>query len=70
MGRFFIIRDTLAIGVADAIKAAKLCGAKKVVGVHYNTFPPIQIDTTAAQAAFANEGLELLLPLIGSTIEI
>jgi L-ascorbate metabolism protein UlaG (beta-lactamase superfamily) len=64
------IGDTFTMGTADAIKAAKLCGAKKVVGVHYNTFPPIQIDTTAAQAAFAKEGLELLLPAIGSTIEI
>jgi L-ascorbate metabolism protein UlaG (beta-lactamase superfamily) len=64
------IGDTFTMGAADAIKAAELCGAKKVVGVHYNTFPPIQIDTTAAQAAFANHGLELLLPAIGSTIEI
>jgi L-ascorbate metabolism protein UlaG (beta-lactamase superfamily) len=64
------IGDTFTMGIADAIKASKLCGAKKVVGVHYNTFPPIQIDTTAAQAAFANEGLELLLPAIGATIEI
>jgi L-ascorbate metabolism protein UlaG (beta-lactamase superfamily) len=53
------------MGAADAIKAAELCGAKKVVGVHYNPFPPIQIDTTAAQANFANEGFELLLPAIG-----
>jgi L-ascorbate metabolism protein UlaG (beta-lactamase superfamily) len=58
------------MGATDTIKAAELCGAKKVVGVHYNTFPPIQIDTIAAQAAFANEGLELQLPAIGSTIEI
>jgi L-ascorbate metabolism protein UlaG (beta-lactamase superfamily) len=64
------IGDTFTMGTADAIKAAKLCGAKKVVGVHYNTFPPIQIDTTEAQAAFAREGVELLLPAIGSTIEI
>ena len=64
------IGDTFTMGAADAIKAAELCGAKKVVGVHYNTVPPIQIDTAAAQAAFANEGLELLLPAIGSTIEI
>jgi len=64
------IGDTFTMGTADAIKATELCGAKKVVGVHYNTFPPIQIDTTAAQAAFADEGLELLLPAIGSTIEI
>lgn len=64
------IGDTFTMGAADAVKAAALCGAQKVIGVHYNTFPPIQIDTASAQAAFANEGLELLLPAIGETIEI
>ncbi|MEI8293359.1 MAG: metal-dependent hydrolase [bacterium] len=64
------IGDTFTMGVGDAIKAAELCGAKKVVGVHYNTFPPIQIDTLAAQAAFSKEGLELLLPAIGEAVEL
>jgi L-ascorbate metabolism protein UlaG (beta-lactamase superfamily) len=58
------------MGAKDAVKAAELCGAKKVVGVHYNTFPPIQIDTAAAQAVFSKDGLELLLPAIGATIEL
>lgn len=64
------IGDTFTMGAKDAVKAAELCGAKKVVGVHYNTFPPIQIDTAVAQAAFAKDGLELLLPAIGATIEV
>jgi L-ascorbate metabolism protein UlaG (beta-lactamase superfamily) len=64
------IGDTFTMGAKDAVKAAELCGAKKVVGVHYNTFPPIQIDTAAAQAVFAKDGLELLLPAIGATIEV
>lgn len=64
------IGDTFTMGAKDAVKAAELCGAKTVVGVHYNTFPPIQIDTVAAQTTFAKDGLELLLPAIGSTIEI
>jgi len=64
------IGDTFTMGAKDAVKAAELCGAKKVVGVHYNTFPPIQIDTAAAQAVFAKDGLELLLPAIGATIEL
>jgi len=62
------IGDTFTMGASDAVKAAELCGAKKVVGVHYNTFPPIQIDPAAAQATFSREGLELLLPDIGETI--
>jgi hypothetical protein len=33
-------------------------------------FSPNLLIATAAQSAFAHEGLELLLPAIGSTIEI
>lgn len=64
------IGDTFTMGAADAARAAKLCGAPVVVGVHYNTFPPIEIDTEAAKAVFAGEGLELLLPAIGETVEL
>ena len=43
---------------------------KRVVGVHYDTFPPIEIDHDAAKRAFAARGIELLLPAIGETIEL
>jgi L-ascorbate metabolism protein UlaG (beta-lactamase superfamily) len=58
------------MGVTDAIEAARLMGAGTVVGIHYNTFPPIAIDTGAAVKAFAQAGIALLLPAIGETIEI
>ncbi len=64
------IGDHFTMGVADAIEAAKLMGVAKVVGIHYNTFPPIAIDTEAAKRAFSAAGLELLLPAIGATIDI
>lgn len=64
------IGDTFTMGAADAARAAKFCGAGKVVGVHYNTFPPIQIDTTAAKGVFEGQGLKLVLPGIGETIEV
>lgn len=64
------IGDHFTMGVADAIEAAKLMGVSKVVGLHYNTFPPIAIDTEAAKRAFSEAGLSLLLPAIGETIEI
>lgn len=43
----------------DAVRAAKLIGAKQVIPCHYNTFPPIQTDAQAfkadVQAAGAGE---------------
>jgi L-ascorbate metabolism protein UlaG (beta-lactamase superfamily) len=64
------IGDHFTMGVQDAIAAAQLMGVSKVVGIHYNTFPPIAIDTRAAVEAFAQAKLELLLPAIGETIDI
>ncbi len=64
------IGDNFTMGVNDAVRAADFLGVKKVVGCHYNTFPPIEIDTGAAQSAFSQAGKELLLPGIGETIEV
>ena len=64
------IGDHFTMGVADAIEAAKLMGVRAVVGIHYNTFPPITIDTEEAKREFKAVGLELLLPAIGETIEL
>lgn len=56
--------------VDDAVIAAKYLECEKVIGVHYNTFPPIQIDTVEAFAKFKRESKKLLLPAIGETIEL
>lgn len=56
--------------VADAVIAAEMAQCSRVVGVHYNTWPPIAIDTEAAQQVFAAAGRELLLPGIGETITL
>ncbi|RYY90026.1 MAG: metal-dependent hydrolase [Chitinophagaceae bacterium] len=64
------IGDHFTMGYEDAVEAARMAGATRVVGVHYDTFPPIQIDTAAARKAFSDAGMELLLPAIGETIEM
>jgi L-ascorbate metabolism protein UlaG (beta-lactamase superfamily) len=64
------IGDTFTMGVSDAIRAADWVGATRVLGLHYDTFPPIKIDRTAAQAAFAQVGKTLLLPAIGETVDL
>ena len=64
------IGDHFTMGVDDAIEAAQLMGVKTVIGMHYNTFPPITIDTENAKAAFKKAGITLLLPAIGESITI
>jgi L-ascorbate metabolism protein UlaG (beta-lactamase superfamily) len=64
------IGDNFTMDAADAARAAQMAGAKKVIGVHYNSFGFIEIDTNEAKAAFESKGLELLLPEIGSSIII
>lgn len=64
------IGDALTMGIEDAVAACKLVGAKKALGVHYNTFGFIVIDCEAAVDAFAAAGIELLLPKIGECVVI
>lgn len=56
--------------VQDAVKAAKLLNCKKVIGVHYNTFPPIQIDKTEAVSLFKKAGVELILLNLGESVSL
>jgi L-ascorbate metabolism protein UlaG (beta-lactamase superfamily) len=64
------IGDTFTMGIADAVRAADFVGAKTVIGVHYDTFPPIAIDRDAAVTAFAERGITLLLPAVGETVSL
>jgi L-ascorbate metabolism protein UlaG (beta-lactamase superfamily) len=58
------IGDNFTMGVEDAIKAADFVHCNEVLGLHFNTFPPIKIDTAAAVARFkaAHKNLHLLPP--------
>jgi L-ascorbate metabolism protein UlaG (beta-lactamase superfamily) len=64
------IGDNFTMGVEDAITAADFVKCHVVVGVHYNTFGYIEIDTEKAQADFKAAGKILLLPAIGETIDL
>lgn len=55
------IGDYFTMGYRDAVTAAGWLGCNEVVGVHYDTFPPIAIDHEAARAAFSREGKRLHL---------
>jgi len=51
----------------EAIKAAKMVACDTVVGVHYDTFPPIKIDHEKAVEKFKAAGLRLHLLKIGGS---
>jgi L-ascorbate metabolism protein UlaG (beta-lactamase superfamily) len=64
------IGGNFTMDVADAIHAADFVKCDTVVGIHYNTWPIIAIDTEKAKADFKAAGKKLLLPAPGETIEI
>ena len=59
------IGDNFTMGVEDAIRCTEMIGCKRVVGMHYGTFPYIEIDTAEAVSAFAAAGVELILFSVG-----
>lgn len=66
----FNIGDNFTMGVTDAIKAADFVRCPKIVGVHFNTFPPIAINKEAAVRQFKDAGKELILVEIGQTVDL
>ncbi len=64
------IGDFFTMGIEDALRAADLVGTTKIVGVHYDTFPPIKLDHAAALKAAKAAEKELLLPKVGETIHV
>jgi L-ascorbate metabolism protein UlaG (beta-lactamase superfamily) len=64
------IGGNYTMDVDDALIATKYINCSRVIGVHYNTFPAIAIDTDAAKAKFERENKTLLLPAIGETITL
>jgi L-ascorbate metabolism protein UlaG (beta-lactamase superfamily) len=67
---FLPIGDMFTMGIDRAAWAAEMMGLKKVIGMHFDTFPPITIDHAAAKAHFASKGIELILMKIGESIEM
>jgi L-ascorbate metabolism protein UlaG (beta-lactamase superfamily) len=64
------IGDNFTMGAADAALAASYAGVHRVIGVHYDTFPPIEIDHDQARKAFADLDIELHLPAIGEVLDL
>ena len=56
------VGDNFTMGPDDAVKAADFVRCDEILGVHYDTFPPIKIDHAMAVEKFraANKTLHLL----------
>ena len=64
------IGDHYTMGVTDALVAAEWVGTTEIIGMHYDTFPPLVIDHAAAQAEAKAAGKNLRLLKIGETISL
>jgi L-ascorbate metabolism protein UlaG (beta-lactamase superfamily) len=67
---FLPIGDNFTMDVADALVCADFIECPQVIGMHYDTFGFIKIDKEAAIEAFRSAGKSLLLPPIGSSLDI
>ena len=58
------VGDNFTMGPDDAVKAAKFIRCDEILGVHFDTVPPIKIDQAAAREKFkaAGKTLHLLQP--------
>src|SRR5215469_5044946 len=59
------VGDNFTMGAGDAVRAAEFIQCNEVLGVHYDTFPPIKIDHAKAQETFKASGRNLHLLKIG-----
>ncbi|MBE2273548.1 MAG: metal-dependent hydrolase [Flavobacteriales bacterium] len=50
--------------------AAELLNTKKVIGCHFDTFPPIKINHEEAKELFAERNIDFALPQLGEEFEI
>jgi L-ascorbate metabolism protein UlaG (beta-lactamase superfamily) len=61
------IGDNFTMGPDDAVKAAEFVNCNEILGLHFDTFPPIKIDHNAAIDKFAAKGKKLHLLKAGDT---
>lgn len=64
---FLCMGDHYTMDMVDALTAAEFVDAEQVVGMHFDTFPPIEIDHAKAIDVFTKGGKKLILPKSGET---
>jgi L-ascorbate metabolism protein UlaG (beta-lactamase superfamily) len=64
------IGDNYTMGIDDAVDSLSFLKPALAVPMHYNTFPPIQVDPAKFVAQAATAGFKARAMAIGETIEI
>ena len=64
------IGGNYTMDVDDAVIASNYINCDQIIGVHYDTFPVIEIDSKTAVESFKKAQKTLLLPAIGETITL
>lgn len=64
---FLPIGDNFTMGIDNAVICSNFIKCPKIVGMHYDTFPPIKINHSEAIAKFQDAGKSLHLFEIGSS---
>lgn len=64
------VGDHFTMGYEDACIASNFIQCNRIMGYHFDTFPPIKIDHQKAKDHFSAQGKVLILPKIGETIEV
>lgn len=67
---FLPIGDNFTMGVKEAVMASRFVGVKKIIGMHFDTFPYIQIDHKEAMMIASFNEADLILPEIGKPFDI
>lgn len=67
---FLCLGGHFTMDATDAAHAAQYIGADKIVGMHFDTFPPIVIDHAATHELFDKAGKKLVLPKVGEVFEV
>lgn len=64
---FLPVGSNFTMNIDDAIRAAKFVNASRVIAMHYDTFPHIEIDHDEVLEAAKSSDIELYLLKIGET---
>lgn len=67
---FLPIGDNYTMGPEDAVSAARMLRAGVTVPVHYNTFPPIEVDVSSWKSRMTDAGLHARVLKAGETLSL
>ena len=63
------IGDNFTMGLDEALIASNFIKCNKIIGCHFNTFPPIKIDIDDAVKKFIINKKNLFILKIGGSLE-